>query len=314
MRAFALSDGAAGNAKQASALANLLGLSAISLTLQLHGVDRQLAPRFKAANLQRTTIGEPHALVTLAAWIDSAQPDLVIGCGRAAAAALRAIKQAKASCKTIQILAPECSARYFDWVICPQHDRLRGPNVLTSLGAIHTIESQLSPNCNQCDALLVLLGQASKNAPWTTNQLRALLADLRTWPGPIYLSTSRRSGFDIDALIAASPLSGHARVEIYRAGDAAPNPYMRWLLSAGKIVVTPDSVNMISEAMATRAQLLVPWQASAHGKIARFFQTNQARLQGFDANSFSREQTPAAPHADCEALAQLLKQKLGFLG
>lgn len=310
MRAFALSDGAAGNAKQALALASLMGLAATPITLQLNGIDRWLAPRLKAASLKGTTIGESSSLATLASWLDSAQPELVIGCGRSGAAALRTIKQAKSSCKTVQILAPECSVEYFDWVICPEHDRLRGPNVLTSLGAIHTIESQLSVSSNQSGALLLLLGQANTNARWTQDQLRTLLADMRQWPGQIYISTSRRSGFNIDALIAASPLAGHAGVEIYQAGSAAANPYMRWLLSASQIIVTPDSVNMVSEAMATRAQVCVPWQASAQGKIARFLQANRARISRLDASCFSGARTQAVPHADCEALAQVLRQQL----
>ena len=312
MRAFALSDGAAGNAKQALALADLLGQAATGLTVQLSGADRLLAPRFKAASLRGTQIGDASVLTALATWIERSQPELVIGCGRAAAAVLRTIKQTKESCKTIQILAPECGARHFDWVVCPQHDRLRAPNVLTSLGSIHNIESQLTAHCNQSDALLLLIGQPNKNARWTEHQLRTLLADLQQWPGELCISTSRRSGFDINALIAASKLAEHPRVKIYQAGTATPNPYLAWLLCAGTIIVTPDSVNMISEAMATRARLLVPWQASARGKIARFLQINQPRLNGFDVRDIGAERSPAVPHADCEALAKLLKRNLGL--
>ncbi len=309
MRAFALSDGAAGNAKQAAALAWLLGLNADPIKFELHGLDRLLAPRFKSASM-RTMIGSSQ---TLASWITIAQPEIAIGCGRAAAAALRTIKRVNPYCKTVQILAPECSPSLFDWVICPQHDRLRGMNVLTSLGAIHTIESQLTIASNQANALLLLLGQAHNNAPWTLAQLRTLLAQLGGWPGQIWISNSRRSSFDLNALIAQSPLRQHPNVEIYQAGTGIDNPYLRWLLSAQQIIVSPDSVNMITEAMATRARVCVPWQAVAQGKIARFLQANRERLSELEAGTSCGNQTQSEPFADCLALAQVLKGKLGLL-
>ena len=309
LRAFALTDGAAGNAKQAAALAQLLGLNAEHITLRLNGLDQWLAPRFKSASLH-TKIGTSQ---TLASWLQAAQPELVIGCGRAAAAALRAIKCAKHSCKTVQILAPECSPNYFDWVICPGHDRVRGANVLTCLGAVHTIESLLSSRSNQTNALLLLLGQPSANVPWTLTQLRTLLTELSAWPGQIWISSSRRSSFDLPTLIAESALRHHPNIEIYQAGTAMENPYLLWLLSAQQIIVTPDSVNMATEAMATRAHVNVPWQSVALGKIARFLHANTARLSPLYIDDTSGNRAQPQPIADCQALAQVLKGKLGLL-
>src|SRR6185312_11176967 len=55
-------------------------------------------------------------------------------------------------------------------------------------------------------------------------------------------------------------------------GGAAdgPNPYAGYLACADRVVVTPDSVNMLSEACAAGVPVLTSLPAGARGRIAAF--------------------------------------------
>src|SRR3546814_6768877 len=55
------------------------------------------------------------------------------------------------------------------------------------------------------------------------------------------------------------------------------NPYPGLLAWADRIIVSPDSVNMISEACATEVPVWVPGMARARGRHARFLHALHAR-------------------------------------
>jgi mitochondrial fission protein ELM1 len=73
--------------------------------------------------------------------------------------------------------------------------------------------------------------------------------------GAVMATTSRRTGAEAsDALAAGLAPSMHV---LYRWGEPGENPYMGFLATADAIVVTADSVSMISEACATKAPVYV---------------------------------------------------------
>src|SRR6185312_10361763 len=57
---------------------------------------------------------------------------------------------------------------------------------------------------------------------------------------------------------------------VWRGDADGPNPYAGLLAWADRIVCSPDSVNMISEACATRAPVFVFDPARVHGRPRRF--------------------------------------------
>jgi uncharacterized protein len=315
--AWVFTDGHAGNVKQALALASLLGRTAQAFSVQLQGLDRWFAPTFKSANPARVALSSAQSLRALVAdQNEAATADLAIGCGRAGAAALRALRALLPACRTVQILAPGCAPHYFDVVLCPAHDRLRAPNVLHTLGAIHTLERDLPSPSNQSDALLLLIGNPTRNARWTSAELTALLDQAQQWPHAIWLSSSRRSSAAIQQVLATHPLLRDERVRVFpsrpvispSSGIAQANPYLDWLTQARQIVVTPDSVNMLSEAIATRASVHMPWQHQLRGKLVRLHAGLGARLT---PTLLSPAQcVPQAPLADCLAICSALQELL----
>src|SRR3546814_409449 len=110
---WTVTDGAAGNVRQAMALAQALGFPAPQ-QWNLHTAVpwRWLAPR-------RLPMAA-HAFGAAFAQALAQPPTLVIGCGRQGALASRVLRDAGA--KAVQILDPRIDPRHWDAVIAPAHD------------------------------------------------------------------------------------------------------------------------------------------------------------------------------------------------
>ncbi|MNI50755.1 hypothetical protein D3C73_1054440 [compost metagenome] len=65
---------------------------------------------------------------------------------------------------------------------------------------------------------------------------------------------------------------------IWGDGGDGVNPYAGLLGWANRVVVSPDSVNLLSEASATRVPVMVALADTAQGRLARFQQ--QLRQRG----------------------------------
>ena len=129
-RIWAVSDGRAGNARQAEALAGALSPRAEALHLEPRAPWRWVAPwRLPASSC---AFGD-----AFATHLDDT-PDLAIGCGRQAALATR-LAGARGA-RTVQILDPRLDPRRWDLVVVPEHDTLRGPNVLVARGSLHPVD------------------------------------------------------------------------------------------------------------------------------------------------------------------------------
>jgi mitochondrial fission protein ELM1 len=126
---WVLHDGAAGNRRQALALAAALGLPAREWSLAPNAPARWLAPRW----LPGAGFGPEFAQA-----LERAPPALALGCGRLAALATRQARAAGA--RVVQILSPRLPTRHWDLVVAPRHDRLEGPNVLALAGSLNPVD------------------------------------------------------------------------------------------------------------------------------------------------------------------------------
>jgi mitochondrial fission protein ELM1 len=132
---WAISDGAAGNERQAVALAQALGLSPRVLRISVREPWQALAPRLAwgAGGAIRDADGQP---------LSPPWPALAIGCGRRAALATRLLRRwSDGRVFTVQVLDPRIATRDFDLVVAPRHDRVEGANVLHSIGALHGVDT-----------------------------------------------------------------------------------------------------------------------------------------------------------------------------
>ena len=170
---WAVSDGRAGNARQAEALARALHPDTVhALHLQARAPWRWAAPR--------RLPGASAAFGPAFAAQLQQPPGLVIGCGRQAALATRLLR-ARGSV-AVQILDPRLDRRQWDLVVVPEHDALRGENVLTLLGSLHPVDDAwLAAGRAAFPAVgalpgprvALLIGGPTTQVPWTLQALAA---------------------------------------------------------------------------------------------------------------------------------------------
>ena len=96
--------------------------------------------------------------------------------------------------------------------------------------------------------------------------------------------------------------------------DAAdgPNPYAGVLAWADRIVCTPDSVNMVSEACATRVPVFVAAPERVHGRVLGFLDALQAsgRIRALDDAMAPFDVDPLRETARVAAKVKTLLQPL----
>lgn len=266
-----LSDGHAGNVRQAQALARALGVEVTrEWILQPNTAARWLAPRIWP--------GAGKAFGREFAKALASPPALAIGCGRQAALATRLLR--KRGAKAVQILDPRVSPRHWNWVVTPQHDGLRGRNVISVQGSLNDVDDDwLGRARAQFPQLLdypgprvaLLVGGPSPHLADEALLLGSLtpLADaVREIGGSLLATTSRRTPDSWRKALyrARAGVPGL----LWRDADDGPNPYAGLLACSDLIVCTPDSVNMLSEAAATRVPVLVLAPEVMRGRPAKF--------------------------------------------
>ena len=310
---WAISDGAAGNERQASALADALGVATRVVRIHVREPWAALAPRL--VHGARMAIRDDEGSALNPPW-----PDIAIGCGRRAALATRALRSwSEGRCFTVQILDPRIDTTAFDVVITPQHDGVRGANVIRSIGALNPVDSRwLAEGRARFPELArfaaprtaVLIGATTSAQRLDTAYFDALLERLGAWNaldgGSYLVSASRRTPREVVARLrdAFAAWPGF----FWAGAEDGANPYAGLLGWADRIVVTPDSVNMISEACATGKPVYAFAPRPIGGKLATFHgelrRSGHLRLLGEMA---APPQPP--PLAETREIAELVRAR-----
>ncbi|MEM8834114.1 MAG: mitochondrial fission ELM1 family protein [Pseudomonadota bacterium] len=185
-------------------------------------------------------------------------PDLLITSGRKAVAASRYIKK-KSGGKTftLHIQDPKVNPNQFDLVSAPFHDGLSGENVIITDAAPNKITANLLEvekekfsslfSSLPSPRIAVLIGGNSRTHALTKEKTKQLIAQLKSLDASLMITCSRRTGTENEKLLRDS-LQGN---NIYFYDGKAENPYLGMLAWADHILVTSDSVSMISDAGTT---------------------------------------------------------------
>ncbi|MBD8637689.1 mitochondrial fission ELM1 family protein [Stenotrophomonas sp. CFBP 13725] len=307
-----ITDGRAGNVRQAVALAGALRLGTHQpLTLAPRAPWRWLAPR--------RLPGDAQGYGTAFAALTETPPALAIGCGRQAAGALRVLR-ARGS-QVVQILDPRITARHWDLVVVPEHDALRGSNVLTLLGSLNPVDDDWLSLGRAAFAdfgslpgprTALLVGGPTAHAAWTEDAMRTVfeqvVSQLRSEGGSLLATTSRRTPPALsDALRATFADVPHV---IWGDGGDGVNPYAGLLGWADRVVASPDSVNLLSEACATRLPVMVALGDVVQGRLARFHRALQERGR-LQPRWLDWSHGPIAPLRETTRVAAEVKRRLG---
>ncbi len=213
-------------------------------------------------------------------------PDIAIASGRRAVAYLRALKKASNGRSfTVFLKDPRTGTGAADLIWVPQHDRLRGDNVLVTITSPHRLAPAALAAARQAppSALAalpspraaVLVGGDSRHHRFRPQDIEAFAARLEELAASgvaLMGSRSRRTPPALDAAVSAV----FRRHGGWWWDGTGANPYVPLLALADAIVVTADSTNMIGEATATGAPILVFEPHGGHGRLAKFLEALKA--------------------------------------
>jgi hypothetical protein len=272
---WVLHDGKPGMASQALGLAEATGFAFIERPLSIRRPWAWLPPQLWLAPLDAA---RQAGLPLAPPW-----PDLVIGCGRNTARPALAIRRASGG-RTLaaQIQDPRVGRGEFDMLFVPEHDRLRGPRIVVTGGALHRVTAQrLAAERRRFPALEalpqpvlgVLVGGSNRTYRLDLARLgeiaEMIRAVLRQNGGSAVVTPSRRTGKEGLAVLREG-LGGLPGSVWDGTGD---NPYYAYLAIADALLVTADSVSMVSEAAATGKPVYIIGLDGGDAKFARFHET-----------------------------------------
>lgn len=182
-------------------------------------------------------------------------PDtLFISTGSSAAPFCLALAKSTTN-KAAVIMTPSVlGTKPFDFAIVPEHDNPSDSHAITTLGAPNHIyipelkeaAAKLFPDIRG-QVLAVLIGGSDANYKLTAEWAREVLTPLRDFRGKILLTTSRRTGHEVDDAIE-SIFAGRADYMLLASRDPDTNPIPAMLGAASHVLVTEDSVSMVSES------------------------------------------------------------------
>ena len=271
---WAVHDGKIGMANQtlglAEAVAPALGGTVVEKSLVLRAPWRWLPPHAWLAPLAAL---DPRGDRLAPPW-----PDVLISCGRLVAAPARAAKHASGGrIFWVQVQDPGYASGDADLIVMPRHDGDGGANAFVTLGAVHRVTpARLADGARRFGPSLarlkrplvaVLLGGDNRVYRLTAARLSTLIEQLVALTKQGYgiaVTTSRRSGPGL-----ASQLRQALPNAFIWSGDG-DNPYFGLLALADAVVVTADSVNMVSEAATTGKPVHIVELDGGSAKFTRF--------------------------------------------
>ncbi len=240
------------------------------------------------------------------------------GVGGALGAALR-----RRGRQVVQIQNPRMRLDRFDLVVANTHDELDGPNVLVSRNALHQVgalqlreaRGRWLPRFAHLPRPLVAVlvggsnGRYRLDGPVGTVLAGQLGSMMRADRVGLMVTPSRRTGTEVRAALetALSPLGAWIWT---MQGE---NPYLGMLACADAIIVTNDSVSMISEAVATSVPVMVAALPGRSRRIGLFVHTmRQAGRVRWFGGRLEEWRTQALD--DTPAVADAMRRRLGLRG
>lgn len=283
---WVITDGGTGMVNQALGLAEALGCAPITLkTVRMKTPWRWLPPMCWE---WLKSEGVFSCLANGSSDFSDPWPDLTISCGAKAVPVALAIRGASVGrTRSIHVQNPTIDPKRFDLVIAPTHDQLNGANVFQTHGAVGraTGDRLVQEAAAWRDRLanfprprvMVLIGGSNGRYQLGPSRAYAIGAALKAFAVAnnlfLLVTPSRRTG--AENLEQLRRGLGDAPATVWdMTGD---NPYYGWLGAADGVIVTEDSVNMVTEACATgRPVYILPLDGKGSAKFHRFHRAMQA--------------------------------------
>jgi uncharacterized protein len=247
-------------------------------------------------------------------------PSLMIAAGTVATLAAAKIRKASPErCFTIALQNPRMALNQFDWVIAPSHDALKGENVLATCGALHRVTPERIAQETLAfrgawghlphPLVTVLVGGPNRYLTFGKAVAKRLGEDLKhlhQQTGCGFLMTcSRRTPLKARQILEALA----SEIPLFFWNGEGKTPYFAFLGMADYIIVTQDSVSMLSEAAATDKPIFV---YPLPGPPSKFDLFHQRFVDMGVSRPFQGELTfwARAPFLETQRVAEIIKQHL----
>jgi mitochondrial fission protein ELM1 len=315
-KTWILTDGSVGMEAQGIAVAEAVGLPFSLRRVRVTGTAKLLPARLQIylppkLLLRAVAASEP---------LQQPWPRLILSIGRRSAPVALALKRLSGA-YAVHIQNPRVPARLFDLIAAPVHDAFEAPNAIATFGAVHRVTAERLAEAGRRFApriahlphprVAVLVGgdsQAFSFPPDVAATFGARLARLaRDTGGAMLVTPSRRTRPQSIAALEAA-LEDVPHIVWDGSGD---NPYLGFLALADAIVVTEDSVNMVTEAAGTGKPIYVQSLPGRSNRLARFHRLMRERgaTRPFEGRL---ESWSYAPVNDTEMVAAAIRRALGL--
>ena len=191
--------------------------------------------------------------------------NIVISCGRKSVIpSIFLKKKFKDKIINVHIQDPKVSLSNFDFVVAPEHDGLKGKNVIASIGAIHYLRdneldenmSYLKPRLNKEKIVSLIVGGPNQYYDYKDIEVEKIFSKIKknfidSGYQLIFIPSMRTPKSVIDSAI------NYFDKNQVIITDIDKKAYLSSLKLANHIVVTCDSTSMISEAAITGKPIYV---------------------------------------------------------
>ena len=249
--------------------------------------------------------------------------DVIISCGRKSV--IPSIYLKKISNKkvlNIHIQDPKVALNHFNFVVAPEHDDIKGQNVISTKGAIHYLtEDEINENKDYLNSSIkkdnrkiwtLILGGPTKYYDYSTKNMKHIFTTLykllKKHDFQIIIIPSIRT--PINTIHYAKEFFGDNHTIIM---DVDKKAYLSALAISENIIVTCDSSSMISEAALTGkpiyiANILPKKNDKRFQKFRNLFrELNITRILGEEIENWSYQKLD-----ETNRVANIIKQKVNF--
>ena len=199
--------------------------------------------------------------------IDHENFDVIISCGRKSVIPSIHLKNnSNKKVFNIHIQDPKVDLKHFDFIVAPEHDSIKGQNVISTKGAIHYLtENEINENKDYLNSFIkkderiiwtLIMGGPTKYYDYSTKNIKEIFTTLselsKKHNFQLVIIPSMRTPTNI--IQYANDYFGDDHTVIM---DVDKKAYLSALAIAQKIIVTCDSSSMISEAALTGKPIYV---------------------------------------------------------
>ena len=273
----------------------MLELKALLLTQGMHGMISQVEGLAKALGLSYK-----HQKIELKSFWNLIPPKIspisenlvknkfvcdckvIISCGRKSVIPSIALKKRLSNqIFTIHIQDPKVSFKHFDLIVSPEHDNLKGENIISTTGAIHYLtKKEINDNSKYLgiekdkrkELVAFIIGGPNKYYNYSEKQIHELFNKVKTLFTPdkfkIVVIPSYRTPENILKIAFNTFNFNHHVVK-----TIDKKAYLSALAISNYIVVTCDSTSMISEAAITGKPVYIAMMKSFKptGRFKKFY-------------------------------------------